>query len=63
MLFISFNIVFIGKSDNDKILSTKLNVEKIYNYYKDFDGISCHKLLPNYLKKTEAEEKFGGIDD
>lgn len=57
------NIAFIGKSDNDKILSNILDVQKIYDYYKNFEGISCHKLLPNYLKKTEAEEKFGDIDD
>jgi len=57
------NIAFIGKSSNNDILDTKLNVKRIYNYFKDNDGISFHKLLPNYLKKTEAEEKFGDIND
>lgn len=57
------NIAFIGKSDKKEILPNKLNVLNIYNYYKSEDGISPHALVPNYLKKTEAEEKFGDIND
>lgn len=40
-----------------------LNVERIYNYYKNEEGFSPHSLMPNYLKKTEAEEKFGDVND
>lgn len=57
------NIAFIGKSDKKEILDNKLNVLKIYNYYKNEEGISPHKVLPVYLKKTEAEEKFGDRND
>lgn len=57
------NIAFIGKSNNPNILSNKLDVKRIFDFYKYEDGISPHALLPEYLKKTEAEEKFGGIND
>ena len=59
------NICFIS-NDNIKdidVQNVKLDVQKIYDYYKDNDGINPHSLMPNYLKKTEAEEKFGGIND
>ena len=54
------NYVFIGKSNKEGILENKLNIMNIYN--KDENGISPHALMPNYLKKTEAEEKFGDIN-
>lgn len=57
------NIAFIGKSNKEGVLDNKLNIMNIYNYYKNYEGISPHALVPNYLKKTEAEEKFGGIND
>ena len=57
------NIAFIGKSGKDEILPNKLNILSIYNYYKEEKGITPHALVPNYLKKTEAEEKFGDIND
>lgn len=59
------NICFIS-NDNIKDINTesvKLDVQKIYDYYKNEEGVNPHSLMPNYLKKTEAEEKFGGIDD
>lgn len=59
------NICFIS-NDTIKNIDTqnvKLDVQKIYDYYKDSDGVNPHSLMPNYLKKTEAEEKFGGIND
>ncbi len=55
------NVAYI--SDLGDALPNDLDVENIYKFYKDEEGISCHSLLPEYLKKTEAEEKFGGIDD
>lgn len=57
------NIAFVGKSDKKEILPNKLNILNIYNYYKEENGITPHALVPNYLKKTEAEEKFGDIND
>ena len=59
------NVCFIS-NDNIKNIDTedvKLDVQKIYDYYKNEEGINPHSLMPNYLKKTEAEEKFGGIND
>jgi len=59
------NTCFIS-NDNIKDMDTenvKLDVQKIYDYYKNNDGVNPHSLMPNYLKKTEAEEKFGGIND
>lgn len=59
------NILYIS-NDNIKdteVSNVKLNVQKIYDYYKNEEGINPHALMPNYLKKTEAEEKFGGIND
>ncbi len=40
--------------------SCNLDIQRIYDYYKDHEGINPHLLMPNYLKKTEAEEKLGG---
>ena len=59
------NVLFISNSNFNDIetVSTKINIQKIYEYYKDEDGINPHALMPNYLKKTEAEEKFGGYND
>lgn len=59
------NICFISNDNikNIDVENVKLNVQKIYDYYKDSDGVNPHSLMPNYLKKTEAEEKFGGIND
>lgn len=57
------NKAFIGKSERSEILSNKLNIQNIYDYYKSEEGITPHALFPVYLKKTEAEEKFGGIND
>lgn len=57
------NIAFIGKSSKEQILPNRLNVLNIYNYYKNEEGINPHKFMPNYLKKTEAEEKLGDIND
>lgn len=59
------NVLFISNSNFNGIetVSTKINIQKIYEYYKDEEGINPHALMPNYLKKTEAEEKFGGYND
>ena len=59
------NVLFIsnGNFNDIETVSTKINLQKIYEYYKDEDEINPHALMPNYLKKTEAEEKFGGYND
>lgn len=50
------DIVFIGNSES--AIKPILDVERIYNYYKDEKGVNPHALFPNYLKKTEAEERL-----
>lgn len=55
------NVAIIGNCNilNYPTLDSTLDIKRIYDYYKSDEGISPHALLPNYLKKTEAEEKFG----
>ncbi|MDD4027608.1 MAG: tRNA (adenosine(37)-N6)-threonylcarbamoyltransferase complex dimerization subunit type 1 TsaB [Bacilli bacterium] len=42
---------------DDNTIKPHLDILSIYNYYKDNKGVNAHKLIPNYLKKVEAEEK------
>lgn len=59
------NVCYVSKDIIKSIdtINVKLDIQKIYDYYKNNDGINSYMLLPNYLKKTEAEEKFGDIND
>lgn len=59
------NIIYISHDNINgiEVSDFKLNIQKIYNYYKNEQGINPHALMPNYLKKTEAEEKFGDKND
>lgn len=59
------NYIVIGdkKIDDYNLYSNKLDIKKIFDYYKNKDGISAHLLNPVYLKKTEAEEKLGEVND
>lgn len=41
------------------VISNKIDVVNIYNYFKNDFGINAHMVNPVYLKKTEAEEKLG----
>lgn len=41
----------------------KLDIKRIYDYYKNDIGINCHALKPVYLKEVEAVEKMGGYND
>lgn len=56
------NPLLIGNIDIKEIKHNpvKLDIKKIYDYYKDYTGINPHKLVPNYLKRVEAEEKLEG---
>lgn len=36
---------------------TKLDIEKIYSYYKDKKQVNYHQVLPNYLKLPQVMEK------
>lgn len=53
-------VIFTGYSKVDKIdnyIKPKENIINIVTKYQDHPGIHPHKICPNYLKKTEAEEK------
>lgn len=54
------NYIVIGNIDikDNKSNIPNLNISKIYNYYKDNNGVNPHSLVPYYLKKVEAEEKM-----
>ena len=41
------------------VISNKIDVVNIYNYFKNDSGINALMVNPVYLKKTEAEEKLG----
>ena len=43
------------KVDNYKKID-KLDIEKIYLYYKDKEKVNAHKVLPNYLKLPASME-------
>lgn len=42
---------------SNDVAETKLDIEKIYNYYKDKDPVNPHMVLPNYLKLPQVLEK------
>lgn len=39
------------------VIEPNINISKIINNHKNDVSINCHSVNPNYLKKTEAEEK------
>lgn len=53
----------ISINKNISFINPNLNIKRIYDYYKEVDGINPHKLNPNYLKKVEAEERLGDNND
>lgn len=52
-------ITFVSMDDfaSLHVILPKVNVTKIIEKYIDRVGVEVHTLVPNYLKKTEAEEK------
>ena len=59
------NMKLIGNIKIKEIENTLpiLNIKKIHNYYKNEIGVNPHSLIPNYLKKVEAEEKLEAKND
>lgn len=53
----NYKIVTLDDFDNIVTIKPKYNILKIIDKHKDDEGILPHKLVPNYLKLTEAEEK------
>lgn len=45
--------------ENLTTIIPKINLSSIISENLDGEGILCHLVNPNYLKKTEAEEKLG----
>ena len=56
------DILLVGDKDikDIKAIPPILDVKKIYEYYKNNEGVNPHTLIPNYLKRVEAEEKLEG---
>lgn len=59
------NYLLIGNIDIEDIKSTSpiLDIKRIYEYYKNESGVNPHSLVPNYLKRVEAEEKLEAKND
>lgn len=51
VLFVSYDGVYASDVSN-------VNIIKLINKHLSDKDVSPHKLVPNYLKKTEAEEKL-----
>lgn len=48
----------VSLSDFENSIKPNLDIVKIINKHINDDGINAHSVRPNYLKKTEAEEKL-----
>lgn len=44
------------KIDNIEVKKVQLDVVKIVDYYKDYESLNCHLVVPNYLKLPQALE-------
>lgn len=52
------NILVVSNTDMEGISKIdRIDVEKIYNYYKDKDKVNSNMVLPNYLKLPQVLEK------
>lgn len=52
------NILVVSNTDMEGISKIdRIDVEKIYNYYKDKDRVNPNMVLPNYLKLPQVLEK------
>lgn len=52
-----YKFVTTSKVEGIESIIYKPNIENLFKHMK-FDEVSPHKLVPNYLKKTEAEENL-----
>lgn len=54
------NIQYISYDEFDfAVIKPNYDVLRVVNKHKDDAGVNPHTLKPNYLKRTEAEEKLG----
>lgn len=56
--FEEVTLVSFDAFDGIEVKLPKVNPTKIVEKYASAEGDSVHTLIPNYLKKTEAEEKL-----
>ena len=54
----NFTIVTFDENVVDKYILPNYDVEKLIKLHLNDSGENCHSIKPNYLKKTEAEEKM-----
>ena len=52
------DITIVSHDSIEGAIKPRLDILKIINKYKNNEPINAHLLKPNYLKKTEAEEKL-----
>ena len=54
------DITYVSYEDFSQVNTVvpTINILKIINAVDNDNGILCHLVNPNYLKKTEAEEKL-----
>lgn len=54
-------VIYVSQDSFDvEVEEPEYNILKAIEKHKDDEGINPHKLNPNYLKSTEAEEKLKG---
>ena len=53
----------VSHDDNLDAEKPQTDIEKIVAMHLNDEAIPCHKVNPNYLKKTEAEENLKGKND
>lgn len=55
------NVEFVSLDEfNFDVLKSNVDIKKVVNKHFLDEGINPHSLNPNYLKRTEAEEKLTG---
>lgn len=56
--------VFVGNDEVNLIgrIPSNINLDKVIIKHLNDEGVNPHSLIPNYLKKTEAEEKLNKND-
>lgn len=56
----SFTYIGYDNIDNLSVVKPDYNVLSIVKKHFNDKDFNCHEVIPNYLKKTEAEEKLNG---
>ena len=53
------NIEFVSYYDNiESTIKPDIDIERIVQKYCNEEGVNPHQVVPNYLKRTEAEENY-----